>query len=267
MCFVYRFSLLPRNFTQRFVLEIGRDSCAFLIRLHRAREGVVLSKNPRRRVSAFSTAQSWNPFWKAFSEPSLPFKPITRQTFKKPSRKQSREPSKTPIFWQISGFFNLHTFISAKLCFAENTIKIVFSAESLRASQIAKTPFKAPSQNGTSATKVLFLGFPLCLLKPLFYSVWWFLWSQKKYHFQKQIVATKMHVFDLPNTNNVCLFFLLKKCHFSQKQCSQPLNKQKHLGPIFDNLGPIFDSTKNQFLDQFWLQRRRPHWTPTLLSV
>ena len=61
-------------------------------------------------------------------------------------------------------FFNLHSLISAKLCFAESTTKIVFSEEhSLCVSQIVKPPFEAPSQNGTFATK-----------NAIFCNVWWF---------------------------------------------------------------------------------------------
>ena len=53
----------------------------------------------------------------------------------------------------------------AKLCPAENNIKIVFSAEhSLCVSQIVKPPFEGKAQNGKSAI----LGFPLRPLKPLF---------------------------------------------------------------------------------------------------
>ena len=75
----------------------------------------------------------------------------------------------------------LHSFMSAKLCLLNNTIKIVFSAEhSFSVSQLVKPPFEAPSQNGTFATNSAILGFPLCLLKPLFL---------------KQIVATKMRFF------------------------------------------------------------------------
>ena len=35
----------------------------------------------------------------------------------------------TPIFGKFLFLFKLHSFMSTKLCFAENTIKIVFSAE------------------------------------------------------------------------------------------------------------------------------------------
>ena len=73
----------------------------------------------------------------------------------------------TPNFWQFL-FFNLDSFISAKLYFAENAIEIVFSAEhSFCVSEIVKTPFEAPSPNGIFVTKSAIWGFPLCLLKPL----------------------------------------------------------------------------------------------------
>ena len=66
-------------------------------------------------------------------------------------------------------FFSTYTLLFCKAVFAENTIIIVFSAEhSFCVSQIVKPPFEALSQNGTFATKSAILGFPLCLLKPLF---------------------------------------------------------------------------------------------------
>ena len=75
----------------------------------------------------------------------------------------------SPIFKFVVFFFKMHSFISAKLCFAENTIEIVFSAEhSFCVSQIVKPPLEAPSQNGTFEGKRAILGFPLCPQKPLF---------------------------------------------------------------------------------------------------
>ena len=55
---------------------------------------------------------------------------------------------KRPLIFGILFFFKLHSFMSAKLCLAENTIKIVFSAEhNFYVSQIVNSPFEAPSQN------------------------------------------------------------------------------------------------------------------------
>ena len=73
------------------------------------------------------------------------------------------------IVGKFVSFFKLHSFISATLCFAENTIKIVFSGRAqLLGITNSKAPLEAPSRNDTFATKSAILGFPLCLLKPLF---------------------------------------------------------------------------------------------------
>ena len=85
---------------------------------------------------------------------------------------------KKPPFFGKFVFFKLRSFMSAKqpkLCFAENTIKIVLSAEhNFCVSQIVKPPFEGKTQNGTFETKSAILGFPLCPLKPLFLWCWWF---------------------------------------------------------------------------------------------
>ena len=55
----------------------------------------------------------------------------------KPPNNNKHKPKNTflhvgkdpPIFGKSFLFFKLHSFISAKVCFAENTIKIVFAAE------------------------------------------------------------------------------------------------------------------------------------------
>ena len=85
----------------------------------------------------------------------------TQRKINKTTKKQIKNflhvGKQPPIFGKFLFFFNLHSFISAKLCFAENTIKIVFSAEhSFCISQIVRSTFEAPSQNGTLATKVPF---------------------------------------------------------------------------------------------------------------
>ena len=74
-----------------------------------------------------------------------------RQQKNKTTKKQNKHAQKnlfafwqtTPIFGNFLFFFKLHSFMSTKLCFAENTIKIVFSAEhSFCVSQIVKPLFE-----------------------------------------------------------------------------------------------------------------------------
>ena len=88
---------------------------------------------------------------------------------------QKAKPPKTKMtkkhliaFWQTTPFlvilcffFKLYSFVSAKLCFAENTIKIVFSAEhSFCVSTDRKTPFRGET--------------------PIFVAFGDFVWPQKK---------------------------------------------------------------------------------------
>ena len=107
--------------------------------------------------------------------------------------------------------------MSTKLCFAENTIKIVFSAEhSFCASQIVKPLFEGKPKWHFCNQKCHFGFSPVPAETPIFVVFGDFEWAPKKDHFAKQIVATKMHTFfDLPNTNSVCLFS--KTWHFYKK--------------------------------------------------
>ena len=108
-----------------------------------------------------------------------------------------------PIFGKILILFKLHSRMSAKLCFAENTIKIVFSAEhSFCISQIVNP---LPRENPTwhFCNQKCHLGFPPCLLTPISIFVVFgdSEWVQKRIIYPKHIVATKMRAFFyLPNT-------------------------------------------------------------------
>ena len=116
----------------------------------------------------------------------------------------------TPLFLVTFCFFKLHSFISAKLCFAENTIKIVFSAEhSFQVSQIVKPLSRPLPKMALLQPKVPFWALPLCLLKPLFLQCLVTLnGHQKKDHFPKTDSCNEnARFFYLPNTNSVCLFF------------------------------------------------------------
>ena len=108
-------------------------------------------------------------------------------------------------FGKFMLFCNLHSFISAKLCFLSLSLSpIVFLAEhSFCVSQIVN-----PLSRGT----------------PIFV-VFGDLYGYKKVPFSpKQIVATKMRVsFYLPRTHSVCLFL---KMPFLQKSLCEP--PQKH---------------------------------------
>ena len=137
---------------------------------------------------------------------------------------QKNKPQKTPfchvqnqptIFHKFSFFFQHTGFVFEKLCFAENTIKIVFSGKhSFSKTQLVKPTFSTMSKNTFFKEKVSFWVLGNIRWNPYFYSVFCFplFWSKKKF-WPKQIVATKMRVFFyLPDTNSVRQF--LPKTHF-----------------------------------------------------
>ena len=116
-------------------------------------------------------------------------------------------------------FLNLHSFISAKLCFAENTIKMVFSAEhSFCVSRIVEPPFEAPSQNGTWFQKCHFEFSPVsaeALFLQCLVIIRRFCMVTKKCHFPKTDSCSK-NVRFLPSEHKWCLPIFLK-CHFCKK--------------------------------------------------
>ena len=111
-----------------------------------------------------------------------------RQQKTKPPKSKKNIPPKnlfafwqtTPIFGKFLFFFKLHSFMSTKLCFAENTIKIVFSAEhSFCVSQIVKPLFEGKPKKALLQPKVPFWVFPRACWNPYFCSVW-LLWMGTK---------------------------------------------------------------------------------------
>ena len=117
--------------------------------------------------------------------------------------------------------------MSAKLCFAEYTIKIVFSAEH------SFKPLSRPLPKMTLLQpKVPFWVFPCACWSPIFVVLGDFEWAQTRTIFQKQIVATKMRTFFyLPNTYSVCLFS--KKIHFNNKNLLSSQPAKKHYFAVF----------------------------------
>ena len=80
------------------------------------------------------------------------------------SPKNKKQTKKTPFcILANSPFFGKFLFFSRKLCFAEGTIKIVFSAEhSFQVSQIVKPPFEAPSPKWHFCNQKCHFGFFPC---------------------------------------------------------------------------------------------------------
>ena len=112
-----------------------------------------------------------------------------RQQKNKTTKTQQTYPKKTflhfgkqPLFLvNLFFFFKLHSFMSTKLCFAENTIKIVFSTEhGFCVSQIVKPPFRGKPKMALLQPEVPFWVFPRACWNPYFCSVWWLWMGTKK---------------------------------------------------------------------------------------
>ena len=91
----------------------------------------------------------------------------------KPQKWQKKTPfcilANHPIIVKFLFFLSSYTLSCLQSCVCWKHYKnSVFSRTQLSGITDSKTPFGAPSQNGTFATKSATLGFPLCLLKPLF---------------------------------------------------------------------------------------------------
>ena len=118
---------------------------------------------------------------------------------------QNRKKDKKNLlaFWQATPIFANFLFLSSytlsclqSCVLLKNYKNSVLSRTQLVGITDSKTPFRAPSQNGTFATKSVILGFPVCLLEPLCLECF-VTWNghKKRTIFQKQIVATKMRFF------------------------------------------------------------------------
>ena len=140
--------------------------------------------------------------------------------------------------------FKLHSFISAKLCFAENTIEIVFSVDH---------SFRSPFPKWHFCNQKCHLGFsPVLAETPIFVVFGDFEWAQKKDHFPKTDSCNEnAQFFYLPNTNSVCLFF--KKMQFLQKNIFFVHNQPKN--SIFLGFFFISFSMFSYFL--FWFLQHK----------
>ena len=111
----------------------------------------------------------------------LTLKPYNKQTPKKHHFSMFKN---NPLFFINFLFFQHTVFVFEKLCFAENTIKIVFSGKhSFSKTQLVKPTFSTMSKNTFFQKKVSFLLFCNFRWNPYFYSVFCFtlFWSKKKF--------------------------------------------------------------------------------------
>ena len=117
-----------------------------------------------------------------------------------------------PLFFIF--FFSTYHFAFEKLCFAENTIKIVFSEKTqLFKNTVSKTHFFSHVKKTFFKETVSFLVLGNFRWNHYFYSFSWFtlFWS-KKIVGQNRSCARKCAFFSLPDTNSVRQFSL--KIHF-----------------------------------------------------
>ena len=117
--------------------------------------------HPRKNPKKLGKTSIFNTFETIADTPKtnlLTLKPYNKQTQKKtPFFHVQRQPT---IFHKFSVFFQHTVFVFEKLCFAENTIKIVFSGKhSFSKTQLVKPTFSTMSKNTFFPKKVSFLFF------------------------------------------------------------------------------------------------------------
>ena len=155
------------------------------------------SKPPQKSPKNWEKNKHFNTF------ETMPDTPKTNlfniKTSKKPNPKDTIcHVQKQPLFFINFLVFQHTVFVFEKLCFAENTIKIMFSGKhSFSKTQLVKPTFSPMSKKTPfSKKKVSFLVLGNFRWNHYFYSFSWFtLFWAKKIFWPKQIVCTKMRVF------------------------------------------------------------------------
>ena len=155
--------------------------------------------------------------------------------------KPQKWPNKTPFCMLANHplflfFIKLHYLMSAKLCFAENTIKIMFSAEhSFLESQIVK-PLSGPLPKMALLQPKCHSGFyPCACWSPNFYSVLPLGMTTKKDHFPKTDSCNENAFFFTFRTQIVFAYFS-KKWQFYKKKTfsSRPPKNTIFLGFVLN---------------------------------
>ena len=119
------------------------------------------------------------------------------------------------IFHKFSVFFNIQFLFLKKLCFAENTIKIVFSGKhSFSKTHLVKPTFSPMSKKHLFPKKGVIFAFGQFPLKPLFLQFFlvYTVLGQKIFLANTDSVHENARFFSLPDTNSVSQFLL--KIHF-----------------------------------------------------
>ena len=132
---------------------------------------------------------------------TMPNTPKTNHNNIKTSKKQTQKTpfchvQKQPTIFPKLSVFSTYNFVFKKLCFAENTIKIMFSEKhTFSKTQLVKPTFSPMSKTPFSKKRCHFCFWAFFRWNHYFYSFSWFtlFWSKKIW--PKQIVCTKMRVF------------------------------------------------------------------------
>ena len=160
--------------------------------------------------------QNWEKKTKHFNTSgTMPNTPKTNHTNIKTSKNKPKKHhfamfKNNPPFFINFLFFQHTVFAFEKLCFAENTIKIVFSAKhSFSKTQLVKPTFSAMSKKHLFQRKGVIFGLGNFRWNHYFYSFSWFalFWS-KKILVKTGSVHENARFFSLPDTNNVRQFLL-----------------------------------------------------------
>ena len=131
-----------------------------------------------------------------------------KQTQKTPFCHVQKQPT---IFHKFSVFFQHTVFVFEKLCFAENTIKLVFSGKhNFSITQLVKPTFSTMSKKHLFPKKgVIFVFSAISAETPIFTSVSCFtlFWSKEHILAKTDSVHEHARFFSLPDTNSVRQFF------------------------------------------------------------
>ena len=150
----------------------------------------------------------------------MPDTPKTNLLILKPQKKPNPKDTichvqKQPTIFHKFLFFQHTVFVFEKLCFAENTIKTVFSGKhSFSKTQLVKPTFSPMSKNTFFQKKVSFLLLGNFRWNHSFYSFSWFalFWTKNFFFAKTDSVHENARFFSLPDTNRVSQF--LQKIHF-----------------------------------------------------
>ena len=151
--------------------------------------------------------------------------------------------AKKTLCWRISVFFKLRSFISAKLCFAQNTIKLCFQQQktALLCITDSKTPLSRPlPKMALLQPKVPLWVFPMCLLKPLFLLCLVIFYGYKNVPFSQTDRVNGNAFFTFRTQIKFANFS--NKCHLNKKPFQFTTTQKHNVSTFFENVLFYFSS-------------------------